>query len=114
MSPLVIAYGALLLGIVSEVIGSSLLPETQQFTKLGPAAAAIASFIVALFFLSHALKLIPLGLACAIWCGVGMVLTTLVSIQVYRSPLDLPAILGIILIICGVVVINVFSKTVAH
>ncbi|RWE34643.1 MAG: multidrug efflux SMR transporter [Mesorhizobium sp.] len=114
MSPLVIAYGALLLGIVSEVIGSSLLPETQQFTKLGPTAAAIASFVVALFFLSHALKLIPLGVTYAIWCGVGMMLTAMVSIHVYKSPLDLPAMLGIILIICGVVVINVFSKTVGH
>ncbi|RWD30649.1 MAG: QacE family quaternary ammonium compound efflux SMR transporter [Mesorhizobium sp.] len=114
MNPLVTAYGALVLGIVSEVIGSSLLPRTQQFTKLGPTAAAIASFIVALFFLSHALKLIPLGVTYAIWCGVGMVLTAMVSVHVYRSPLDLPAILGIILIICGVVVINIFSKTVAH
>ncbi|WP_027163129.1 SMR family transporter [Mesorhizobium sp. WSM1293] len=114
MNPLVIAYSALVLGIVSEVIGSSLLPETRQFTKLGPTAAAIASFVVALFFLSHALKLIPLGVTYAIWCGVGIVLTTIVSVQVYRTPLDLPAVLGIILIICGVAVINVFSKTVGH
>ncbi|MER9794151.1 SMR family transporter [Mesorhizobium sp. M0213] len=114
MNPLLAAYGALALGIVSEVIGTSLLPRTEQFTKLGPTAAAITSFIVALFFLSHALKLIPLGVTYAIWCGVGMVLTATVSVLVYRSSFDLPAVLGIILIICGVVMINVFSKSVAH
>ncbi|ANT54195.1 DMT family transporter [Mesorhizobium amorphae] len=114
MSPLITAYGALVLGIVSEVIGSSLLPKTQQFTKLGPTAAAIASFIIALFFLSHALRLIPLGLTYAIWCGIGMVLTATVSVFLYRSPFDLPAILGILLIICGVVVINVCSKSIGH
>lgn len=114
MSPLVIAYGALALGIVSEVIGSSLLPRTEQFTKLGPTAAAIASFIVALFFLSHALKVVPLGVTYAIWCGVGMVLTAVVSVVFYRSPLDPAAVLGILFIICGVVVINVFSTSVPH
>ncbi|WP_353039154.1 multidrug efflux SMR transporter [Mesorhizobium sp. M1300] len=108
------AYGALVLGIVSEVIGSSLLPKTQQFTKLGPTAAAIASFIIALFFLSHALKLIPLGLTYAIWCGIGMVLTAAVSVFLYRSPFDLPAIIGMLFIICGVVVINVFSNSIGH
>ncbi|MDX8457049.1 SMR family transporter [Mesorhizobium sp. VK9D] len=114
MNPLLAAYGALALGIVSEVIGSSLLPRTEQFTKLGPTAAAITSFIIALFFLSHALKLIPLGVTYAVWCGVGMVLTAAVSMLVYRSPLDLAAVLGIVLIICGVVVMNVFSKNVPH
>ncbi|WP_246592216.1 DMT family transporter [Aminobacter anthyllidis] len=81
--------------------------------RLRPTALVIASFIVALFFLSHALRVIPLGVTYAIWCGVGIVLTTIVSIVVYRSPLDLPAALGIFLIICGVVVMNIFSKSIS-
>ncbi|RWL75884.1 MAG: QacE family quaternary ammonium compound efflux SMR transporter [Mesorhizobium sp.] len=114
MNPLITAYGALVLGIISEVIGSSLLPKTQQFTKLGPTAAAIASFIIALFLLSHALKLLPLGLTYAIWCGIGMALTATVSVFLYRSPVDVLGILGILLIISGVVVITAFSKSIGH
>lgn len=114
MNPLFAAYATLGLAIFAEVAGSSLLPRTAGFTKIGPTLAAIAFFILALFLLSHTVKTIPLGITYAIWCGIGIILTAAVSVFVYRLPLDLPALIGIGLIIAGVVVMNVFSKSVAH
>lgn len=114
MNPIIAAYATLGLAIVSEVAGSSLLPRTEGFTRIGPSFAAIMFFILALFLLSHVVKVIPLGITYAIWCGVGIILTALVSLFVYRLPLDWPAVIGIGLIMAGVVVMNVFSKSVVH
>lgn len=114
MNQLLVAYAALGLAIVSEVAGSSLLPKTEGLTKIWPTLAAIAFFTLALFLLSQTVKTIPLSIAYAIWCGVGIVLTAAVSVLVYRLPLDMPAIVGICLIISGVVVMNMFSKSIAH
>ncbi|WP_159711515.1 DMT family transporter [Geminicoccus flavidas] len=108
------AYGLLAFAIVFEVAGSSMLQRSEQFTRFIPAVATIACFAASLFFLSQALKAIPLGVAYAIWGGVGIILTTLVSVFVFRFTVDLAAIIGIALIVAGVVVINVFSNSVAH
>ena len=114
MHPLLVAYGALALAIVSEVTGSSLVQRSEQFSKLWPTLGAIACFVVSLFFLSHALKAIPLGVAYAIWGGVGIVLTALIGIVVFRFTLDAPAWIGIAMIVGGVLVMNLFSNSAVH
>lgn len=114
MSPLVAAYGSLFLAILLEVTGSSMLQKSEQFSRLGPTVAMAVCFLAALFFLSQALKVIPLGIAYAIWAGVGVVLTALIGVVIFRFTLDTPALIGLGLIVSGVVVINTFSSSAAH
>src|SRR5690606_14690416 len=114
MKQLLIAYSILGLAIVSEVAGSSLLPKTAGFTKVGPTIVVIVCYVIAFYLLSHVVKTIPLGVTYAIWSGVGIILTAAVSVFVYRLPLDWPALIGIGLIVSGVVVMNLFSKSISH
>jgi len=113
MTPL-LAYGALAIAIVSEVCGTSLLQKSAQFTRLWPTLGMATCFVVSMFFLSQALKLIPLGIAYAIWAGLGIVLTAAISVFVFRMTLDLWALFGIALIISGVLVINLLSQSAMH
>ncbi|MET4141132.1 multidrug efflux SMR transporter [Pedobacter sp. UYP1] len=102
------------LAITLEVIGSSFLKASDGFSKLLPSIITFIALVGCFFFFSQALKSIPLGIAYAIWAGLGIVLTAAVSVVIFKQTLDLPAILGILLIITGVIVMNVFSKTNAH
>lgn len=103
-------YLFLALAIALEVTGSSFLKASQQFTKWLPSLITVIAFLGCFYFLSLALKSIPLGTAYAIWAGLGIVLTTLISVVVFKQKIDFPAIAGITLIVAGVVVMNVFSK----
>ncbi len=107
-------YLYLALAIVLEVTGSSFLQASKGFSKPLPTMVMAIAYILSFFFLSQALKSIPLGIAYAIWAGLGIVLTATVSVVIFKQTLDLPAILGMLLIISGVIVINAFSKTAAH
>lgn len=107
-------YLFLLLAIVLETIATSSLKASEQFTKLVPSLITIIGYIAAFYLLSLTLRSIPVGIAYAIWSGIGIVLVTLVGIVMFKQVPDLPAIIGLLLIIAGVVVINVFSKTSAH
>lgn len=107
-------YLYLSLAIVLEVLATALLGKSEGFTKWLFAVGSLLSYGVCFYFLSLALKNIPLGVAYAIWSGVGIVLTAIVSILVFKSKIDLPFVLGSLLIIVGVVVINLFSKTNGH
>jgi small multidrug resistance pump len=107
-------YLFLALAIISEVVGSSFLNASNQFTKLIPSAITVVAYLLCFYFLSIALKSIPLGTAYAIWGGLGIVLTALISVIVFKNKLDIGAIIGISLIVAGVVVLNVFSKSTAH
>lgn len=107
-------YLFLALAIILEVIGSSFMKASNGFTKIIPTSITIIAYIVCFFFLSQALKHIPLGIAYAIWGGLGIVLTAIISVVVFKQSLDVPAIIGIILIVSGVFVMNFFSKTAAH
>ncbi len=107
-------YVFLGLAICLEVIGSSFLFKSNGFSKLIPSIITVLAFGGCFYFFSHALKSIPLGVAYAIWAGLGIVLTALVSIIVFKQKIDEPAMLGMLLIVIGVVVINVFSKSAAH
>jgi len=107
-------YLYLLGAILCEVIGTSALQASQQFTRPWPSALVVAGYGSAFFLLSLTLKAIPLGLAYAMWSGLGIVLISAVGWLVFQQRLDLPALIGIGLIIAGVVVINLFSATTHH
>ena len=107
-------YLYLALAIVLEVLGSSSMKASDGFSKLLPTTITIIAYIACFFFLSQALKSIPLGIAYAIWGGLGIVLTALISVIIFKQSLDLPAIIGIILIVAGVFVMNFFSKSSTH
>lgn len=100
--------------IVAEVIATSLLKQSESFTKLWPSIGTVAGCGVAFFFLSLTLKTVPVGIAYALWSGIGIVLISVVAWIAFGQTLDGAALAGIALIIAGVVVINVFSKSAAH
>ncbi len=107
-------YLYLAIAIVSEVIATSALKAAEGFTKPVPSLLVVAGYISAYYFLSVVVKGMHLGVAYAIWCGVGIVLVALAGIFLYKQVPDLPAILGMGLIIAGVIIMNVFSKTVGE
>lgn len=104
----------LLIAIIFEIIATSALKKSEQFTQLLPSIITIIGYFAAFYFLSFAIRTIPVGFAYAIWSGVGIVLITIIGAIFFKEIPDLPAIIGLSLIIIGVVVINVFSKTTAH
>jgi small multidrug resistance pump len=114
MNAALISYGALAIAIVCEVMGTSFLLKSEQFTKLAPTLFMALFYAGSFFFLSQALKMVPLGIAYAIWGGLGIVLTAFISVLVFRQALDLAAMVGIGMIVGGVVVMNVFSNSVSH
>ncbi|MDO5681068.1 MAG: multidrug efflux SMR transporter [Pelistega sp.] len=102
------------LAIVAEIIATSALQATQGFTKLWPSVLTLLGYGLAFYFLSLTLRSIPLGIAYAIWSGVGIVCVSIIAYFLYKQSLDLPAVLGMSMIVGGVVIINLFSKTVGH
>jgi len=100
--------------IVSEVIGTLALNASAGFSRLWPSLIVVAGYAVAFYCLSLALKSIPVGIAYAIWSGVGVALIALVGWAIFGQALDAPAIIGIALIVAGVIVLNVFSRTSVH
>ena len=108
------AYSYLAIAIFAEVVATSALKASEEFTKIVPSLIVIIGYGASFYFLTHVLKTIPLGVTYAIWSGLGIVLVTIAGIILYKQTPDLPAVLGMGLIVAGVVVINVFSKTVGH
>lgn len=104
----------LLIAIAFEVLATSALKQTEGFTRLAPSLACIAGYALALYFMSLPLRTIPVGVVYAIWSGAGIVLVTVVAWFAFDQRLDAPALLGIGLILAGVVVLNLFSKTISH
>jgi small multidrug resistance pump len=104
----------LIIAIVSEVIATSALKASAGFTRWVPLIVVAAGYGLSFYFLSLTLRSIPLGISYAIWSSVGMILVVLVGWAVYRQALDLPAFIGIGLIVAGVIVLTFFSKTAVH
>lgn len=104
----------LAVAIVSETIATSALKASDGFTRLWPSVAVVAGYGIAFYFLSLTLRTIPVGVAYAVWSGVGIMLISLVGWIVYGQRLDAAALAGMGLIVAGVVVMNVFSKSAAH
>lgn len=107
-------YVYLAIAIGLEVIATSALKGSEGFTKLGPSLISLIGYAIAFYCLSLTLRTIPVGIAYAIWSGAGVALVTLIGWIVFKQTLDLPAILGVALILVGVLVINIFSKTASH
>lgn len=102
-------YLFLAIAIIAEVIGTSALKASAGFTRLVPSLIVVVGYGTAFYFLSLALKFIPVGIAYAIWSGVGVALITLIGWWLFRQRLDLPALAGIALIVVGVIVIQLSS-----
>jgi small multidrug resistance pump len=102
------------IAIVSEVAATSALKACEGFSRLWPSVIVLVGYGTALFFLSLTLKTIPVGVVYAIWSGVGIALIALVAWVFFGQSLDVPAIVGLLLIVAGVVVLNVFSTSVPH
>jgi len=110
----IMPYLFLALAVTAEVIGTTALQASQQFTRLGPSVVVVIGYGVAFYFLSLALQYIPVGVAYAFWSGFGICLIAVIGLLVFGQRLDLPAVLGLGLIIAGIVVIQLFSKTAGH
>jgi len=108
------AYIYLLLAIIAEVVGTSALKASDGFKNWIPNVIVIVGYGLAFYFLSLVLKTIPVGVAYAIWSGLGIVLISLVGYIYFKQRLDFPAVIGMALIISGVIVINIFSKTISN
>ena len=104
----------LFVAIVAEVAGTSALRSAEGFTRLVPSCVVVIGYATAFYFLSLTLETIPVGIAYAIWSGVGTVLVVLVAWVFMGQKLDVAGVIGILLIIAGVLVLNLFSKAAAH
>jgi len=104
----------LIVAILAEVVATTALKATDGFTRLIPSAVVVFGYGLAFVCLSLTLRTIPVGVVYAVWSGAGIVLISIFGWIIYRQALDLPAILGIALILAGVLVLNLFSKTAGH
>lgn len=100
--------------IISEVIATSALKAAEGFTRPLPSLVVVIGYGIAFYCLSVVLRTLPLGITYAIWSGIGVALVALSGWLLYGQALDLAAVLGLTLIVAGVIVLNLFSKTVAH
>ena len=112
--PLTLIYVLLGAAIAAEVVATTALARSDGLTRLVPSLLALAFYAVAFWLLSYALRAMPTGIVYAIWSGLGIVLIAAVSWIWYGQRLDLPALAGLGLIILGVFVVNVFSKSIPH
>ena len=107
-------YFYLFFAVVAETIGTSALHASQQFTKFWPSVLVLVAYAISFYLLSLTLKYMPVGVMYALWAGCGILLIALIGWLVFRQSLDLPAVIGISLIVAGIVVIQLFSKTATH
>lgn len=104
----------LFVAIIAEVIATSALKASNGFTRPGPLVIVGVGYAIAFYFLALTLRTLPVGIAYAIWSGLGVVLITLAAWLVYGQKLDAPAIVGMVMIVGGVVIMNLFSNTGVH
>lgn len=108
------AYLYLAIAIIAEVTATSALKASAEFTKLTPSLIVVFGYGIAFYFMTLVLRTIPLGITYAVWSGLGIVLVAIVGALLYKQTPDFAAIVGMGLIISGVAVIHVFSKTINH
>ncbi len=109
-----LAYVYLVIAILTETIGTTALQASQQFTRLWPSILVVLAYGASFWFMALALKFMPVGLVYAIWSGLGIVFIAMIGFIVFQQRLDLPAVLGIGMIIAGILVIQLFSNTTTH
>lgn len=107
-------YLILLLAVMFETIGTTALQASQQFTRVGPSILVVLAYAVSFVLLGWVLKFMPVGVAYAMWSGLGIVMIALIGLAVFGQRLDLPAIFGMALILGGILVIHLFSNTAPH
>lgn len=107
-------YLILLFAVIAETIGTTALHASQQFTRLWPSIIVVLAYGISFYLLSLTLRTIPVGIMYAMWSGLGIVLIAIIAFLVYGQRLDLPAIVGIGLILAGIVTIQLFSDTARH
>ncbi len=108
------AYLYLILAVGFEVVGTAALQASEQFTRPKPLVLTAIGYAAAFYFLSLVLRTMPVGIAYAIWSGFGVILITLVGLVWFGQRLDMPAVIGLALIVAGVAVINLFSNAAVH
>lgn len=107
-------YLLLIVAVMFETFGSACLQASQQLTRLWPSLGILVGFTGAFWFFMQVLKYLPLGITYALWSGIGIVLIALTGYLFFGQRLDWAAVLGLTLIIAGIAVINLFSKTAMH
>ena len=104
------AYVYLFVAVISEVIGTMLLPVSENFTKPIPTIGLTIAYILAFYFLTFALNSIPIAIVYATWAGLGVFLISILGYFIYEQPLQWQSILGLILIVFGVAIVNTFAQ----
>jgi small multidrug resistance pump len=107
-------YLFLVLAILTETVGTSALQASQQFTRLVPSVIVVVGYGLSFYLLALTLRYMPVGIVYAIWSGLGVVFIAAIGWLIFGQKIDLPAALGMALIIAGIVVIHLFSKSTAH
>lgn len=107
-------YIYLIFAVAAETIGTTSLQASQQFTRLWPSVVCVISYALAFYLLSLALKVMPVGVLYAIWSGLGIVLIAAIGYVVFGQKLDLPALIGITMILAGILIIHMFSNAAGH
>lgn len=107
-------YLILFFAVVAETIGTTALQASQQFSRLGPSIIVVIAYAVAFVLLGWTLRFLPVGIAYAMWSGLGIVLIAIIGFVVFGQKLDLPALLGMAMILGGILVIHLFSKATPH
>lgn len=107
-------WAYLAIAIIFELIGTSSLKAANGFTKITPSLISVFGYCISFFFLSLTLKTIPVGIAYAIWSACGIILVSIIGYFFYKQTLDLPAMVGISFIVIGVLIMNLFSKSISH
>lgn len=107
-------YIILVFAIIAETIGTTALQASQQFTRLGPSVVVVLAYGISFYLLAHALRYMPVGVVYAIWSGLGIVFIAMIGYIVFGQKLDWPAVFGMAMILSGILVIHIFSKTAPH
>lgn len=107
-------YIHLAIAVIAETVGTSALQASHQFTRIGPSILVVLAYATSFYFMGLTLKVMPVGIVYAIWSGLGILLIAAIGYVVFGQSLDLPALVGLALIISGIVIIQLFSKTAGH
>ena len=108
------AYLMLLLAVVAETVGTTALQASQQFTRLWPSLLVVVGYGLAFYLMAMTLRYMPVGIVYAIWSGLGIALIAIIGYVVFGQKLDWPAMLGLGMILTGILIIQLFSKTTGH
>lgn len=107
-------YLTLALAVLAETIGTTALQASQQFTRLWPSVLVVVAYSISFYLLSITLKVMPVGVVYALWSGLGIILIACIGLAVFGQRLDLPAVLGLGLIVLGIAIIHLFSNATPH